>query len=88
MTNPSRYVRIRRNRQTGTRVMVASASAVELNDGEGWVVTCEDHDWIMACDTRDQAERQATAPLGWCGICSGEASGADERFPSQEEYES
>lgn len=66
-------IRTRKNRQTGTMITVGRSDELQVNDGIGWAVTCEDHNVIMSCDTRKQAERQATAPLGWCQFCNGTA---------------
>lgn len=66
-------IRTRKNRQTGTMITVGRSDELQVNDGIGWAVTCEDHGVIMACETRKQAERQATAPLGWCQFCNGTA---------------
>lgn len=66
-------IRTRKSRQTGTMITVGRSDELQVNDGIGWAVTCEDHGVIMSCDTRKQAERQATAPLGWCQFCNGTA---------------
>ncbi len=83
----------RKNRQTGTRITVGSAVELGLNDGEGWLTICEDHGWITSHPTRALAERHAPDPLGWCEVCIAEhaaaaepEAGADERFPTEAEY--
>jgi len=62
-------IRTRRNRQTGTMITVGRSAELEVNDGEGWALSCDTHSIVMHCDTRTQADRHAADPAGWCGDC-------------------
>lgn len=62
-------IKQRRNRQTGTLITVGRSSELELNDGEGWALICEDHSFIMQTETRALADRHASDPAGWCEQC-------------------
>lgn len=62
----------RRNRQTGTMISVASASACcadETDVDARWFTICEEHGDNIAHATRKQANWFAASPLDWCGGC-------------------
>lgn len=75
----SRVVQSRRNRQTGTTILLVDRG-VELTDlptGESipedrWETICQEHGGVCSHETRKVAESFAAAPLDWCETCQEE----------------
>jgi hypothetical protein len=58
----------RRNRQTGTVLIVAPAAELDLDDEGGrWVTLCDDHGTLVNSDTRNAA--LSIYPLDFCDPC-------------------
>lgn len=61
----------RRNRQTGTLLVVGRPSDLGLDESEGaWVTVCDEHGTLVYSDTRSLA--MATYPLDFCDDCRDE----------------
>jgi hypothetical protein len=75
---PERVVQERRNRQTGTIVLVLDRGADDPDTLEGWdrwETICADHGTVCSHQTRALAEMFAAAPLEWCEDCMSSAEG-------------
>lgn len=77
----SSAVQSRRNRETGTTVIVfdldAPGAPLDRDDGFGntcewrWMTLCDDHGRLCTHPTRELAVSHASLPSGWCGVCAG-----------------
>lgn len=64
---------VRKNRQTGTKIVVGSALSLGLDDEDGacsYYTICDDHFGMLAGhSTKKLALEHAAYPLGWCETC-------------------
>jgi hypothetical protein len=65
-----RYLRIARNRQTGTvTTVIDNRDRWYSDDPEDWINECHDHATLLSHETRKLAEEFAAHPEEWCEFC-------------------
>lgn len=70
----------KRNRQTGTHIVVGHATDVGLDDDPEypWWTICEEHGRVCSHPTLALARVHGAYPNGWCGVCAGTESADEE----------
>lgn len=65
-----RYLRIARNRQTGTvTTVIDNRDRWYSDDPEDWINECCEHSTLICHETRKLAEAFAAYPAEWCELC-------------------
>ena len=71
----------RKNRETGTMILVGQAPSVSSDGDDGWSTFCLDHQNDCTHSTRDLAVSWASQPSGWCPACRNINNGRDVDSP-------